>query len=926
MKRQILVLATLLLTGTLSGMAQNASCFGLKNPIQFTLYNNVNTGQYTGMVGTKPSVASNCATGTVGLNLTQSVSNGQLATQVDNGGSSYCGSSIAPSNQFRIMSVSEGNDPLVGNNPALPMVPPGFQKSIRVGNCQISAHAEALYYTLKVVPSNALLFLNYAIVVQQPGHGLTGDPVFIIRVTKQNGSTWSQISDTLCYMVSSTPANNGGSVTIGQNGWHSTSGSGGTIYYKDWAQVAISLYKYLYQTVRVEIMIGDCSASGHYGYCYITGDCQEMSLKTNGCAAGSTEQVAEIKAPKGLNAYQWYRSKSGALTGPPRSADSSYIAIPGATDSILQVDAPMFNNYYTGAPMTQNSFKCVMTSYLNPAIPVSSSLFAEVGSMKPTLSIDSVFDCDGTVTLQDMSEVLYTDNDDDNKVDTSATQWIFYDNPFGTGDSLGTAHGGRVSFRFDSASMHSVKVRTCSFKTDGDGTRTCWNEKIIQVRSLSTPEAVIELAEDNLCYGEIATLYDRTEGSIYHSWHLTDNRGLDTTIVREGPNSERLDFEVNSTTYVELKSHNNTQHQGDTNGSGQLVTLYCDGVANLVIHVGEFPELTVTGDVVVCNGTQSIVDVSSSVPGCSIDWYEVKDGVPIQTNTTRLITTPTRDTRYYVKVTSPNGCVSWDSITIGIVTPTLQYKTKYGKPEICPGDTAILWASNAAYFDWKAVPDRDVSFVGQEHHDTIWVTPQETTTYTVVGHGSNGCSASALSQKITVKPYPVMGVETNPGYIDTENPTVQFNDVSLNRTTSHWDFGDGETAEVKTAVHRFSDLTRDSLPISLTTANDLGCSNDTLFYIPVSRFALWVPNIFTPRLESNSTFKPITTNTLEDYEFYIFDRGGTMIFSTTDQAQGWDGTYNGVECKQGSYVYLVKYRRPGIKRVKEKTGTITLVK
>ncbi len=245
MKRQILVLATLLLTGTLSGMAQNASCFGLKNPIQFTLYNNVNTGQYTGMVGTKPSVASNCATGTVGLNLTQSVSNGQLATQVDNGGSSYCGSSIAPSNQFRIMSVSEGNDPLVGNNPALPMVPPGFQKSIRVGNCQISAHAEALYYTLKVVPSNALLFLNYAIVVQQPGHGLTGDPVFIIRVTKQNGSTWSQISDTLCYMVSSTPANNGGSVTIGQNGWHSTSGSGGTIYCKDWAQGAISLSKYL---------------------------------------------------------------------------------------------------------------------------------------------------------------------------------------------------------------------------------------------------------------------------------------------------------------------------------------------------------------------------------------------------------------------------------------------------------------------------------------------------------------------------------------------------------------------------------------------------------------------------------------------------------------------------------------------------------
>ena len=222
MDRRHLVLTALLIAGTLSGMAQNAACFGFKNPIQFTLYNNVNTGQYTGMVGTKPNAASNCTAGTVGLSLTQSVSNGQLATQTDNGGGSGgCNSSIAPSNQFHIMSLSDGNDPLVGSNPALPMVPAGFQKSIRVGNCQTGAHAEALYYTFKVVPSNALLFLNYAIVVEAPGHGVNQDPVFIIRVTKQNGSTWDQISDTLCYMVSSTPATTqGGTVTIGQNGWH----------------------------------------------------------------------------------------------------------------------------------------------------------------------------------------------------------------------------------------------------------------------------------------------------------------------------------------------------------------------------------------------------------------------------------------------------------------------------------------------------------------------------------------------------------------------------------------------------------------------------------------------------------------------------------------------------------------------------------
>ena len=94
----------------------------------------------------------------------------------------------------------------------------------------------------------------------------------------------------------------------------------------------------------------------------------------------------------------------------------------------------------------------------------------------------------------------------------------------------------------------------------------------------------------------------------------------------------------------------------------------------------------------------------------------------------------------------------------------------------------------------------------------------------------------------------------------------------------------------------------------------------------VGIFAVWFPNAITPKLETNNIFKAFTANSLEDYELYIFDRSGNMIFQTKDVQEGWDGTYKGHDCKAGSYVYIAKYRREGGERVLSQKGTITLLR
>ena len=94
--------------------------------------------------------------------------------------------------------------------------------------------------------------------------------------------------------------------------------------------------------------------------------------------------------------------------------------------------------------------------------------------------------------------------------------------------------------------------------------------------------------------------------------------------------------------------------------------------------------------------------------------------------------------------------------------------------------------------------------------------------------------------------------------------------------------------------------------------------------------------VYTPRFNTTIRFagdaaigfkfKPFTANDLIDYELFIYDRGGTLVFHTNDIEASWDGTYRGYECKPGAYVYIANYRRKGVERLMSQNGTGTIIK
>ena len=877
--KKILLLVVVALVNITTLKAQNNACLGLKNPENFGMYSN-----YSGQTGSREAGVSTYQTQY--LQMTSAIIPfTQLSTTQTTYSSGYCNPGNDDRNIYKIKNT--GTDPhTLGRLSYTPPSDDSFIKSIRLGNCYGGAEAEGLYYTMQVTPDNALIFIHYAIVLYNSLHSeYQGgyNPEFIIRVkqeTYEGSNIFGDISDTLCYFVRS-PLN---SSNLGV--WQNTGGSGGAeSVYKPWTKVAINLYNYLYKKVRIEIYTGDCGYSAHYGYCYIAGDCQPMKLRASDCAAGDATHVATIAAPKGLDTYRWQR----------KNAVGNWEDIAGATDSILFIQTADFYLDNTGNRVPSNDFKCIMTSALDPSKPFESYLQTTVNNKKPYISIDTTMDCDGSIVLTDRSVAPYTPNEDD-VVDTNLSVWDF-------GDGSEPVTGGKVRHVYANPGEYVVTLRSSA----ANGTCYAINSRPVKIRR--APKVQIFAEDTTVCYRDRPYLIAQSSENIReYLWVVEDvatgardttQRNMDSTLVG-------YPFRDTSIVYVTA-----------TNFAG------CDTTVSIKIYAEEYPRLIVTGDTVICNGNESRVNVSSHIKNCTFEWYTDTTRASINVGP-ELVRQPTKDETYYVKVTTTNGCVGWDSLSIRLMVPELTSD----KTKVCSRDTVMLIAKNAVYYEWTSTPP-DPSLKANEANegnDTIIVTPTQTTIYEMVGLGSDSCRATPLTKEIIVYQYPEPELEYSPRFVDSEDPFITFTNLTPGITETEWDFFDGEIFTTHSVTYEFKDFTIDSVSVKLTTSNELGCTSDTTVKLPVSVFAVWVPNAFTPDKPENNVFRSYTGNNIRDYSLYIYDREGRQVFYTDDKDAAWDGTFKGRKCEKGVYVWVVSYRRLETDKVIQQKGTVTLLR
>lgn len=91
--------------------------------------------------------------------------------------------------------------------------------------------------------------------------------------------------------------------------------------------------------------------------------------------------------------------------------------------------------------------------------------------------------------------------------------------------------------------------------------------------------------------------------------------------------------------------------------------------------------------------------------------------------------------------------------------------------------------------------------------------------------------------------------------------------------------------------------------------------------------SLLIPTAFTPNGDGkNDVFKPVYYYAIgKQYNLTVFNRFGQLVFTSNNISKGWDGTYNGTQQPEGTYIYQVSYKRRNDKAYYAK-GTVTLIR
>jgi gliding motility-associated-like protein len=78
--------------------------------------------------------------------------------------------------------------------------------------------------------------------------------------------------------------------------------------------------------------------------------------------------------------------------------------------------------------------------------------------------------------------------------------------------------------------------------------------------------------------------------------------------------------------------------------------------------------------------------------------------------------------------------------------------------------------------------------------------------------------------------------------------------------------------------------------------------------IKACKVQLEMPNVFTPNADgTNDFFKPLDFKGILEATLIIYNRWGLKVFESADAATGWDGTFNGNYCAEGTYYWVLPY-------------------
>jgi gliding motility-associated-like protein len=337
-------------------------------------------------------------------------------------------------------------------------------------------------------------------------------------------------------------------------------------------------------------------------------------------------------------------------------------------------------------------------------------------------------------------------------------------------------------------------------------------------------------------------------------------------------------------------------------GATFIVKVYhlnCPAADTVTVGVIPSPVVTITSDTLVC--ADSILQLSAS-GGVGYQWSPAQ-GLS-DPSAADPLATPAATGYYYVTVTGPNSCTTYDSVLVTTKMPST-FSLSPASAGICVGDSVRLsiQETNGAPADgwlWiSAIGPQDPS------GPSVVVSPGQTATYLAVGYDRVCNRSDTLKAVVTVHPNPTVTVSK------TNDIGCVLGTATLNATGGvrySWSpAGSLSDSTISDPVASTGTSTR----YYVLVTDDNGCQTVDSVLVSVTKagenVGFPVPNAFTPNGDGvNDCFGIKYWGYAGEFELSVYNRSGARVFYTRNPQDCWDGTFNGKPQPAGTYVYMIK--------------------
>ncbi|WP_343673973.1 gliding motility-associated C-terminal domain-containing protein [Chitinophaga sp.] len=318
----------------------------------------------------------------------------------------------------------------------------------------------------------------------------------------------------------------------------------------------------------------------------------------------------------------------------------------------------------------------------------------------------------------------------------------------------------------------------------------------------------------------------------------------------------------------------------------------CTVTDDATVNVATPPAITLTSDTAVCQGQSVTLEVEPD--GGSVVW---SDGS--RTNTISV----TKPGDYWATVTK-NGCVVTDTVS---VTNRGDVGLDLGvDKDICSGGSVVLNATNEnvisyLWNDGTTDPIKEVSVPGK-YTVTVLDKYCNLTSSDSINVTVAGISAFTLGNDTTICEGEVLTLNVSTG---TGN-SIKWQDGA----TTSWYVVTKTGYYTATIYNECGSMTKG------ITVNYKTCNQKTV-----------TVNAFTPNGDGNNDyFRPGVSGTMIDYELNVYNRWGVLVYSAKGVGAGWDGRFKGALVDEGTYLWIVHYRKANGGEKQTLKGNVTVIK